>query len=93
MDFKLSFSMKVGFENIVFSQDTKTIFMIYLSCFEKQDIHTKLQRRNSSLKYESDWKSSYVEFNHKVIVTWFCESNVSHIYFLKGVLRINKTWS
>ena len=59
----------------------------WLVMFEKQEIPTKLQRRNRSLKYERDWKSSYVKFNHKIIVTWFCESIVSHIYSSKGFVE------
>ena len=81
----------MGFKNMKFCQVTNNIHDL-LVMFEKQDIPTKLQKEEiETLKYESDLESSYVKFKSQVIVTWFCENYVSHIYSSKGLEGINKT--
>ena len=60
IEFRVKFFLKeVGFKNIGFFRLQNNIHDL-LVMFEKQGIPTKLQRRNSSLKYES--------LNHEVIV-------------------------
>ena len=61
--------------------------------FEKQDIPTKLPKEEiEALNTKVTKSHPMLSSNHKVIVTRFCESVVSHIYSSKRVLwRINKT--
>ena len=56
--------------------------MIYLSCLRNMTYLRNYKRRNRNFKNTKVTKShSILSLNHKVIVTCFCEKNVSHIYF------------
>ena len=59
-----------------------------LVMFEKQDIPTKLQKEEiEPLNTKVTKSPPMLSLNHKVIVTWFCESDVSHIHSSKGFCR------
>ena len=79
------FSREVGFKNIKVLSCYKIIFMICLSCFGNRTHLQNYKEEIETLNTKVTKSHPILSLNYKVIVAWFCENDVSHIYSSKGV--------
>ena len=85
IEFEFSFSKNSRIQEYIILSCCKIMFMIYLSCLRNKTYLRNYKEEIEALNTKVTKSHPMLSLNHKVIVTWFCESDVSHIYSSKGV--------
>ena len=78
--FQVKFFYKSRIQEYCILSSYKIIFMIHLSCLRNKTYLQNYKGEIEVLNAKVTESHSMLSLNHKVIVTCFCESVVSHIY-------------